>query len=89
MKSSRRWQGSSSGDRLPHHQLAKFMSLVIEESTDVSNKEQIVICILWVDNAIEEFIGLHQAESTAARFLVNVVHDALLKLNVSVSKLRG
>jgi len=37
-------------------------SIMADETADVSNKEQIVICIRWVDNnlvAHEDFIGLH------------------------------
>ena len=34
-----------------------------EETTDIINKEQVVICIRLVDNALnanEDFIGLHE-----------------------------
>ena len=36
-----------------------------DEVTDSSNKEQLVICLRWVDselNAHEEFIGLYNAD---------------------------
>ena len=35
-------------------QSAPFLTIVIDEATDVSNKEQVVVCFRWVD---EEFIG--------------------------------
>ena len=69
-----------------------FLSIMVDETTDVSNKEQVVVCIRWVDNALqvnEDFIGLHQVESTSATALVTVVRDVLIRLNVSVNKLRG
>ena len=45
---------------------APFSTIMINETTDVSNKEQVVICFQWVDQSLEahEFIGLHQVEST-------------------------
>ena len=39
-----------------------FLSLMVDETTDISNKEQLVICIRWVDKSLqphEEFIGLY------------------------------
>ena len=42
---------------------------MIDETTDISNKEQVVLCLRWVDKgleAYEEFISLHQVESTAS-----------------------
>ena len=65
---------------------------MIDETTDVSNKEQVVVCIRWVDNkfeAHEEFIGLHQMESTTSAVLFAVVRDELTRLNLSIHKLRG
>jgi len=29
-----------------------FLSLMVDETTDVSNKEQLVFCIQWVDNSL-------------------------------------
>ena len=65
---------------------------MIDETTDVSNKEQVVVCIRWVDEdlqAHEEFIGLYQVESTAATVLIGVIRDVFTRLNVSMNKIRG
>jgi len=65
---------------------------LIDETTDVSNKEQVVICFWWVDQSLEthkDFIGLYQAESTESEMLIAVIHYVLHRLNISVSKLRG
>lgn len=46
----------------------------------------------WVDNkfeAHEEFIGLHQVDSTTSAVLFGVVRDVLTRLNLSIHKLRG
>ena len=72
--------------------VAPFLTIMIDETTDVSNKEQVVICFRWVSQLLEaheEFIGLYQVESTESEILVAVIHDVLQRLNVSVSKLRG
>jgi hypothetical protein len=71
---------------------AHFLSIMIDETTDVSNKEQVVVCIRWVDNLLqahEEFIGVQDVESTASSVLVLVVRDVLTRLNVSINTLRG
>ena len=65
---------------------------MVDETTDISNKEQVVVCFRWVDNhlvAHEEFIGLYQIESTQSEMLLAIVHDVLHRLNISTSKLRG
>ena len=38
-----------------------------DETTDITNKEQFVICIRWADNdlnANEDFLGLHELSVT-------------------------
>ena len=69
-----------------------FLTIKIDETTDVSNKEQVVICFWWVDQSLEaheEFIGLYSVESTESGMLIAVIHDVLQRLSISVSKLRG
>ena len=71
---------------------APFLTIMVDETTDISNKEQVVICFRWVDSKLvahEEFIGLYQVESTQATVLLAVIHDVLQRLNVSITKLRG
>ena len=43
-------------------QNATFFTIMADEVADVSNKEQLVICIRWVDDCFlihEDFIGMH------------------------------
>ena len=71
---------------------APFLTIMIDETTDVSNKEQVVICFRWADQSLkthEDFIGLCQVESTGLEMLIAVIHNVLHRLNISVSKLRG
>ena len=45
----------------------KESSIMADETTDIINKEQFVICIRWADNdlnANEDFLGLHELSVT-------------------------
>ena len=67
---------------------SSLLSLMINETTDISNKEQLVVCIRWVDKNLQphkDFIGLYHVESTQSSTLVNTIHDVLQR----VTKLRG
>ena len=69
-----------------------FFTIMADETTDASNKEQMVICIRWVDNNFEghkEFIGMHEVDSIDASTLYQVIKDVLLRLNLSITKARG
>lgn len=49
-----------------------------DECTDVSNREQLVICIRWVDlnlEAHEEFIGLYKVDNIKADTIVGGIRD--------------
>ena len=44
-----------------------YFTVMIDETTDLSNTEQVVLVFRWVDSALsvhEEFIGLYQTKST-------------------------
>ena len=69
-----------------------FLAIMLDETTDSSNKEQAVFCIRWVGNKLEaheKFIGLYQVNSTEASSLLAVIHDVLLRLDVPIAKIRG
>ena len=54
--------------------------------------EQIVVCLRWVNEAFEaqeEFVGLYEVASTEAEVFYTTVTDVLLRMNLSVSKVRG
>ena len=61
---------------------APFLSVMVDETMDISNKEQVVV-------AHEVFIGLYQIESTQSEMLLAMVHDVLHRLNISRSNIRG
>ena len=72
---------------------AEFYSIMVDETTDVSNKEQAVLCFRWVSDDLivhEDFVGLYGIENTEAKTLVNRILDVFLtRLNLSIKKLRG
>ena len=55
-----------------------FYTIMADETTDSSNKEQFVVCFRWVDDELEvheDFIGLHMVESIDAATLYAVLKD--------------
>ena len=73
-------------------QAAPFFTIMIDETTDCTNKEQAVVVIRWVDDSLsvyEEFLGLHEVENIEANTLVSAIEDTLLRANLSIQKIRG
>ena len=68
-------------------QSAQFFSVMVDETTDISNKEQVVLCFRWIDKyleAHEEFIGLYLVGSTAASALFSVIKDVFARMNIDI-----
>ena len=63
-----------------------------DETADVSKKEQLVICIRWVDDCFvihEDFIGMHPLERTNADQVVAILKNApLVRINVNIDPAR-
>ena len=56
-------------------QNAVYYTVMVDETTDVSNREQVVLCFCWVDNDFnihEDFVGMYTVESIDADTLVSV-----------------
>ena len=67
-------------------------SIMADECSDVSNREQFTICIRWVSEDIvvhEGFIGLYEVDSITADTLVHAIKDTLLRMNVKLDRCRG
>lgn len=67
-------------------------TIMVDETTDMSNKEQVVLVFRWVDNDLvphEEFVGLYQTDSISSNALVAVIRDVLLRLNLKIECCRG
>ena len=62
-----------------------FFSIICDEYTDISNNEQLTICIQWVDKQLEaheDFFGFHTIPDISAETIVSAVEDVLLKLQL-------
>ena len=57
-------------------QESSFYSIMCNECTDASNKEQLVICIHWISNSDieihEDIIGLHAIDNISASTIVHL-----------------
>ena len=71
---------------------ADFFSIMLDESGDVSNKEQAVFCVRWIDDNLipyEDFLGLYEMEKTDANSIVEIIKDSLLRFGFDKERLRG
>ncbi len=71
---------------------ASFVTLMVDETTDASNHEQVVLCIRWVDanfEVHEDFIGLFMVDAIDADTITAVIFDILRRLNLCIAKVRG
>lgn len=66
-----------------------FYSIMCDECTNASNKEQLVICIHWIRNSDlevhKDVIGLYTDADISAASIVKVIKDALVRMNLGLS----
>ena len=66
-------------------------SILVDETADVSNVEELVICLRWVDEdliAHEECLGMHPLKESAVE-VFPIIKNVLLRLNLNVTDARG
>ena len=68
-----------------------FYSIMADESTDVSSKEELSIFGRWIDNgkAVEHFLGIVRAKEVNAEALAKYLLDFLQERNIPTEILRG
>ena len=69
-----------------------FYSIMVDETRDISNREQLVICLRWTDECLmphEDFVGLYQIDRADASTIAAVVKDVLVCLQMPLDKCRG
>ena len=69
-----------------------FITLMVNETTDTSNREQTVFCLCLVDYKFEvheEFIGLHAIDSTDTSHIFALIKAVLTQLYIPMNKIRG
>ena len=71
---------------------AVFYCIMVDETTDSANQEQVVLVFRYVDEdlvAHEEFVGLYLTDSITSAALVAIIKDTLLRLNLKMKNCRG
>ena len=69
--------------------VAKYFTIMADEVTDASNREQVAV---WVGSDFEphkDFVGLHKVDKTNADTLVAVIKDVVLCMNLDLDNCRG
>lgn len=73
-------------------QQSRFLSVMVDETTDVSNTEQMTVVVRSVSDCFEvseDFLGMYQVPSITAATLTEATEDALCRMNLPLTKLRG
>ena len=71
---------------------ADFYTIMCDETTDNTAKEQAVICIRHVSDdyeVSEDFIGLYQIDSIKSETIFEMEKDVLSRIGLPISKMRG
>ena len=69
-----------------------FLTIMADETADISYKEQLVICFWLVDDCFvihEDFIGMHPLERITADQVVAILKNALLRTNSNIQRFVG
>jgi len=69
-----------------------WYTIMADECTDVTNKEQFTICIRWVGEDMqdhEDFVGLYEIAKIDADSLVRAIKDTLVRMNVQITNCCG
>ena len=69
-----------------------FFTIMTDDYTDITNKEQFSFCIRTVDDNLEvkeDFLGFYELENIKIVRVVNAIKDILLRFNFSLQHCRG
>ena len=70
-------------------QNSDFISIMADKTSELSNHEQLVICIRWIDDkleALEDFIGLQKLKRADASSITALIKTLLIRMNLSIHK---
>ena len=73
-------------------QSSPFLTVMADETTDSSNREQVTLIFRRVTQELEvheEFVGLYHVASIDAAMLTTAIKDVLVRMNLPFKKLRG
>ena len=68
-----------------------YFSLMADESTDVSSKEELSICARWLHEKkpVEHFLGIVPAKKTTAEAIAEYLYAFLESKDIDIKKMRG
>ena len=69
-----------------------FFSVLIDESRDISTKEQMVVALWYIDkkgHVVERFLGIEHVTDTSALSLKAAVEDLCCRHGLSLFRLHG
>ncbi|XP_065650515.1 zinc finger MYM-type protein 1-like [Hydra vulgaris] len=73
-------------------QSSPFLTIMIDETTDSSNIEQVTCVVRHIIEELEvheEFLGVYAVDFTDATILVSLIKDVIIQMNLPMAKLRG
>ncbi|CAL9706094.1 unnamed protein product [Knipowitschia caucasica] len=71
---------------------AEFFAVMLDETADITVKEQVSICLRFVTDELqpeEIFVGFYETASTTAEALFQLLQDALIRFSLPLNKCRG
>lgn len=71
---------------------AKWFSIMADETMDVAYKEQLVVCVRWVDDSFnihEDMLGLFEIHPQTSDFIALAVKDVLIRSGLPLELCRG
>ena len=63
-----------------------------DEYTDISNKQQLSMCVRWIDDSLdphEDYLGFYELANIVSDTIVSAIKDSLTRFNPPLSDLRG
>ena len=69
-----------------------FYSLICDEYTDITNKEQMSFCLRWVDEELlahEDFFGFYNVPNMESKTILSAIQDCLTRFSLPLKLCRG
>ena len=66
-----------------------FFATMCDEYTDISNKEQLTLCLRWIDELLdvhEDFLGFYEVKDIKSNTIVSAIRDSLLRMQISLDQ---
>ena len=79
-------------EKLKSIKAAKWFSIIVDETSDVSRLEQVSICVRIVldDLTVQEiFLGFYATKNTKSETLFEIIKDVFIRFNLKFTHLRG